>query len=165
MHCLYCGCFVLLFLLSPLIPCAQRLSDIGNAVLLLYPSFTLHLLTLAKITLLLMTSCDIQEMFGIIDSHCCLTVIVGDLVKLAILVNKVYFRGVSSYILSKRKKVQREFYLREALLKKKNVFFWALPEKGGGGDPCPNFLTLFFHYVVPYILTSISCYVILFGHF
>ena len=71
MHCLYCGCFVLLFLLSPLIPCAQRLSDIGNAVLLLYPSFTLHLLTLAKITLLLMTSCDIQEMFGIIDSHCC----------------------------------------------------------------------------------------------
>ena len=47
---------------------------------------------------------------------------------------------------------------------KKNVFFWALPEKGGG-DPCPNFLTLFFHHVVPYILTSISCYVILFGHF
>ena len=26
---------------------------------------------------------------------------------------------------------------------KKNVFFWALPEKGGGGGPCPNFLTLF----------------------
>ena len=54
--------------------------------------------------------------------------------------------------------------IREALTKKKNVFFWALPEKGGG-DPCPNFLTLFFHHVVPYILTSISCYVILFGHF
>ena len=48
---------------------------------------------------------------------------------------------------------------------KKNVFFRALPEKGWGGDPCPNFLTLFFHHVVPYILTSISCYVILFGHF
>ena len=72
MHCLYCGCFVLLFLLSPLIPCAQRLSDIGNAVLLLYPSFTLHLLTLAKITLLLMTftSCDIQKIryiLGVLD--------------------------------------------------------------------------------------------------
>ena len=27
---------------------------------------------------------------------------------------------------------------------KKNVFFWALHEKGGeGGDPCPNFFTLF----------------------
>ena len=35
-----------------------------------------------------------------------------------------------------------------------------IARKGGGGDPCPNFLTLFFHHVVPYILTSIPCYLI-----
>ena len=46
--------------------------------------------------------------------------------------------------------------LREALLKKK-CFLLGIARKGGGGDPCPNFLTLFFHHVVPYILTSISC--------
>ena len=53
--------------------------------------------------------------------------------------------------------------IREALMKKKNVFFRALPEEGGG-DPCPNLLTLFctmfslifwHHYHV----------LILFGHF
>ena len=38
---------------------------------------------------------------------------------------------------------------------KKNVFFWALPK----------FFDPFFHNVFPYILTSISCYLILFGHF
>ena len=54
--------------------------------------------------------------------------------------------------------------LREALTKKKMFSFGHCPKRGGG-DPCPNFLTLFFHHVVPYILTSISCYVILFGHF
>ena len=40
-------------------------------------------------------------------------------------------------------------------------FFRALPEKGGA---LPEFLDPFFHHVVPYKLTSISCYVILFGH-
>ena len=52
-------------------------------------------------------------------------------------------------------------YLREALLKK-NVFFRVLPEKGGG-RPLPEFFYPFSHHVVPYILTSISCYLILFG--
>ena len=37
-------------------------------------------------------------------------------------------------------------------------------EKTGGGG-LPNFLALFHHVTVPYILTSISYYVILFGHF
>ena len=35
----------------------------------------------------------------------------------------------------------------------------------GGGRALPEFFDPFFHHVVPYILTSISCYVILFGHF
>ena len=43
-------------------------------------------------------------------------------------------------------------------------FFRALPEKGGG-RALPEFFDPFFHHVVPYILTSISCYVILFGNF
>ena len=47
----------------------------------------------------------------------------------------------------------------------KKMFSFGNCIERGGGDPCPNFLTLFFHHVVPYILTSISCYVILFGHF
>ena len=52
------------------------------------------------------------------------------------------------------------FYpLREALLEKKMFSFGHCPKRG------PNFFTLFFHHVVPYILTSISCYVTLFGHF
>ena len=34
-----------------------------------------------------------------------------------------------------------------------------------GGRSLAEFFDLFFHHVVPYILTSISCYVILFGHF
>ena len=60
---------------------------------------------------------------------------------------------------------ERALILREALLKK-NVFFRALPEKGGGrGRPLPEFFDPFFHHVFPYILTSISCYLILFGHF
>ena len=54
--------------------------------------------------------------------------------------------------------------VREAPTKKKMFSFGHCPKRGGG-DPCPNFLTLFFHLVVPYILTSISRYVILFGHF
>ena len=33
------------------------------------------------------------------------------------------------------------------------------------GRALPEFFDPFFHHVVPYILTSISCYVILFGHF
>ena len=47
---------------------------------------------------------------------------------------------------------------------RKNVFFRALPEKGGGGG-LARICSPFLHHVVPYILTSISCYVILFGHF
>ena len=42
-------------------------------------------------------------------------------------------------------------------------FFRALPENGGGA--LPEFVDPFFHHIFPYILTSISCYVILFGHF
>ena len=39
-------------------------------------------------------------------------------------------------------------------------FFRALPEKGGG-RALPEFVDPFFHHVVvPYILTSVSCYVI-----
>ena len=48
---------------------------------------------------------------------------------------------------------------------KKNIFFRALPECRGGGLPMPEFFGPFFHHVFPYILTSISCYLILFGHF
>ena len=48
--------------------------------------------------------------------------------------------------------------------RKKIDFFRALPEKGGGEGLARIFLP-FFHHVVPFILTSISCYVILFGHF
>ena len=62
------------------------------------------------------------------------------------------------------KKLMKKIIVREALLEKKMFSFGHCPKRGGG-DPCPNFLTLFFHHVVPYILTSISCYVILFGHF
>ena len=47
---------------------------------------------------------------------------------------------------------------------KKNGFFPALLEKGGGG-PGPNFLALLHHVSVPYIMTSMSYYIILFGHF
>ena len=53
--------------------------------------------------------------------------------------------------------------LRDGLLQKK-CFRSGIARKGGG-NPCPNLLTLFHHVTVPYILTSISCYVILFGHF
>ena len=36
----------------------------------------------------------------------------------------------------------------------------------GGGGALPEFVGPFFHHItVPFILTSISCYVILFGHF
>ena len=37
--------------------------------------------------------------------------------------------------------------------------------KKGGGRALPKFVYPFFHHVVPYILKSISCYVILVGHF
>ena len=49
---------------------------------------------------------------------------------------------------------------------KRNVFFWAMPEKGGRGGALPEFVGPFFrHVIAPFILTSISYYVILFGHF
>ena len=44
---------------------------------------------------------------------------------------------------SKVSKVQRNVRFKGSPHGKKNVFFWALPERGGGGDPCPNFFTLF----------------------
>ena len=47
---------------------------------------------------------------------------------------------------------------------KKNRFLSGIARKGGGEDLARIFLP-FFHHVVPHILTSISCYVILFGHF
>ena len=50
--------------------------------------------------------------------------------------------------------------LREHLKEKKSISFGH-----GGGSALPEFVYPFFHHVVPYILTSISCYVILFGHF
>ena len=40
-----------------------------------------------------------------------------------------------------------------------------IARKGGGGGALPKFFDPFFHNVFPYILTSISCYLILFGHF
>ena len=46
----------------------------------------------------------------------------------------------------------------------KKCFLSGIARKGGGG-PLPKFFYLFFHHVFPYILTSISCYLILFGHF
>ena len=46
----------------------------------------------------------------------------------------------------------------------KNRFLSGIAQKGGG-RALPEFFYPFFHHVVPYILTSISCYVILFGHF
>ena len=45
---------------------------------------------------------------------------------------------------------------------RKNRFLSGIAQKGGGA--LPEFVYPFFHHV-PYILTSISCYVILFGHF
>ena len=57
--------------------------------------------------------------------------------------------------------------IKDALLGKdscKKMFSFGHCPKRGEGDPCPNFLS-FFPPVVPYILTSISCYVILFGNF
>ena len=45
-------------------------------------------------------------------------------------------------ILDKKDSTKDVFILGKPSCKKKNVFFRALPEKGGG-DPCPNFLTLF----------------------
>ena len=54
--------------------------------------------------------------------------------------------------------------IREHLTEEKSISFGHCPKRMGGGS-CPNFLLFFSHYVVPYILTSISCYVILFGHF
>ena len=53
---------------------------------------------------------------------------------------------------------------REHLTEEKSISFGHCPKRMGGG-PSPIFLLFFSHYVVPYILTSISCYVILFGHF
>ena len=48
----------------------------------------------------------------------------------------------------------------------KKCFLSGIARKGGGvGRTLPKFVDPFFHHVVPYILTSISCYVILFGHF
>ena len=55
-------------------------------------------------------------------------------------------------------------YIREALLKKKMFSFGHCPKRGGG-RALPKFFDPFFHNVFPYILTSISCYLILFGHF
>ena len=52
--------------------------------------------------------------------------------------------------------------IREHVLQQK-CFLSGIAEKGGG-DPCPNFLPFFHHVTVPYILTSISCYVIHFQH-
>ena len=46
-----------------------------------------------------------------------------------------------------------------------NTFSFGHCLKRGRGGPCPNFLALFHYATVPYILTSISYYVILFGHF
>ena len=78
--------------------------------------------------------------------------------------------------LKKKKKKEEQILLKLAKMNivvndkgrhqlKKNVFFWALPECMGGGLPMPEFFGPFFHHVFPYILTSISCYLILFGHF
>ena len=47
---------------------------------------------------------------------------------------------------------------------KKNRFLSGIAQKGGG-RALPEFFDPFFHHAVPYILTSISYYVILFGHF
>ena len=55
--------------------------------------------------------------------------------------------------------------LREALVKKKNVFFSGIARKGGGRETPARIFGPFFHHVFTYILTSISCYLILFGHF
>ena len=51
--------------------------------------------------------------------------------------------------------------IREHVLQQK-CFLSGIAEKRG--DPCPNFLPFFHHVTVPYILTSISCYLILLGH-
>ena len=56
-------------------------------------------------------------------------------------------------------KVYAPSQIREAILKK-SVFFRALPERGW--RPLPEFFYPFFHHVFPYILTSISCYLIFF---
>ena len=50
--------------------------------------------------------------------------------------------------------------IREHLTEEKSISFGHCPKRMEGG-PCPNFLLFF----PTYILTSISCYVILFGHF
>ena len=54
--------------------------------------------------------------------------------------------------------------IREHLTEEKSISFGHCPKRMGG-TYLPEFFTLFSRYVVPYILTSISCYVILFGHF
>ena len=48
---------------------------------------------------------------------------------------------------------------------KKMFSFGHCPKRGGGETPARIFWPFFHHVTVPYILTSISCYVILFGHF
>ena len=55
--------------------------------------------------------------------------------------------------------------VREDICSKKTFSFGHCPNVGGGGLPMPEFFGPFFHHVFPYILTSISCYLILFGHF
>ena len=55
--------------------------------------------------------------------------------------------------------------IREDINGKKTFSFGNCPNEGGWGLPMPEFFGPFFHHVFPYILTSISCYLILFGHF
>ena len=54
--------------------------------------------------------------------------------------------------------------LREDINEKKTFSFGHCPNDGGGSTHARIFGP-FFHHVFPYILTSISCYLILFGHF
>ena len=54
--------------------------------------------------------------------------------------------------------------LREDIRRKKTFSFGHCPNVGGG-LPMLEFFGPFFHHVFPYILTSISCYLILLGHF
>ena len=56
--------------------------------------------------------------------------------------------------------------VRKGLNEKKKRFLSGIARMmWGGGLPMPEFVGPFFHHVFPYILTSISCYLILFGHF
>ena len=63
-------------------------------------------------------------------------------------------------------RTQQQWWLtvREDINGKKR-FLSGIARMRGGGLPMPEFLGPFFHHVFPYILTSISCYLILFGHF